>query len=220
MMSTRPSSPRHGGWCCPRGAYGGGALALALVCALAIAVTLHPGPLPGEVAYVRWFQTRGEPVPTLADVVRATTGTEAALVVAVVPGAWLVWRDRRAGLFAVAIAAATMLVLQPALKELIDRPRPAADVVEVRADHSSKSFPSGHSMSTTTVWGAAAGFAWYRGRRYLAGAALVPIGATFVASAVHGVHWPSDALAGTSLGAGAAAAIVSSVTRAVATPAR
>lgn len=188
-----------------------GATALACVVALAIVVVGHPEPLPGEVAYVRWLQDLGEPVPTLADVVRATTGTEAALLVALVPAGWLLWRDRRAGLLTVAIAAGTMLVVQPAVKELVDRPRPSAEVVEIRAEHSSKSFPSGHSMSTTTVWGAAAGVAWQRRRRGLAAAAAVPVVATFFASGVHGVHWPTDAIGGTLLGACAAGVIAGAV---------
>jgi membrane-associated phospholipid phosphatase len=70
------------------------------------------------------------------------------------------------------------------------------------------SFPAGHSMSTTTVWGALASVAWARGRRAVAVAAAAPIVFTLVASGVQGVHWPTDAIAGTSLGAVAAWLIV------------
>ena len=96
-------------------------------------------------------------------------------------------------------------------KELVDRSRLNATQVEVRADLSSKSFPSGHSLSTTTIWGAAAGLAWKRRRRTLAVAAFVPIVATGFASAVEGVHWPSDAIAGTLVGLIAAWAIVTTL---------
>jgi membrane-associated phospholipid phosphatase len=98
-------------------------------------------------------------------------------------------------------------------KELVDRPRPDATQVEVRAVHSSKSFPSGHSLSTTTVWGAAAALTWRQRRRLAAIGLAVPIVATGVASAVQGVHWPSDALAGTVVGGFAAAAIVRTLDR-------
>lgn len=179
-----------------------GALAVAAV--LAVVVMVHPGPLPGEVAYVRWWQDFGEPVPTIADVVRFTTGTAAALVVWLVPMLWLLVRGGRPGALAVAIALVTMLVAQPVLKEIVDRPRPTADVVDVRAEYESLSFPSGHSMSTTTTWGAAAGAAWVTGRRRLAIVAAVPVVLTFFASAIQGVHWPSDATGGTLLGAVAA----------------
>ena len=73
--------------------------------------------------------------------------------------------------------------------------------------HSSMSFPSGHSMSTTTVWAAAAVLAIGHGQRWLAGLLCLPIVLTAVASSVLGVHWPSDAVAGTLLGAAAAIAI-------------
>lgn len=183
----------------------------AIATALAIAVVVRPGPLPGELAIVGWLQSLGQPVPALTDVVRFTTGTEGALVVAAVPAGLLVRRCGRRGVVAVAIAAATMLVAQPVLKELVDRPRPSAELVDVRAEHTSMSFPSGHSMSTATVWGAAALVAAGRGRHGVAAALCVPIALTGVASSVQGVHWPSDAIAGTMLGGIAAIAIARTV---------
>lgn len=184
-----------------------------VVLVLTLAVLVHPGPLPGELGYLDWLQDLGEPVPTLADIVRATTGTEAALVVLIVPAVWVVWRYRVAGAIAVAIALASMLVVQPVMKEIVDRPRPSVEQVDVRAEHESMSFPSGHSLSTTTVWGGIAGFAWLHGRRGLAALAAVPIVLTFLSSGVQGVHWPSDALAGTLLGALAARAELASTIR-------
>ena len=65
-----------------------------------------------------------EPAPTVAEWVRLTTSTQATLVVGALPAWWLIRRYRRSGLIAVAIVAATMLVAQPVIKELIDRPRP------------------------------------------------------------------------------------------------
>ena len=65
------------------------AFAVLLAIGLGIAVIAHPGPLPGELGYVRWLQGLDEPVPTLADFVWLTTGTEAALVVAALPACWL-----------------------------------------------------------------------------------------------------------------------------------
>jgi membrane-associated phospholipid phosphatase len=185
--------------------------AVLVVIGLAVAVVTHPGPLPGELGYIRWLQDLDEPVPTLADVVRATTGTEAALIMAAVPAVWLLARRGWRGAIAVAIAAATMLVVQPAVKDIVDRPRPSPQLVDVRADTESMSFPSGHSMSSTTVWGAIAGAAWARRRRIVAIAAAVPIALTFFSSGVQGVHWPSDAIAGTLLGATAAWLIVPQV---------
>jgi membrane-associated phospholipid phosphatase len=188
------------------------AFAVVLAFGLGMAVVAHPEPLPGELGYVQWLQDLDEPVPTLADVVWATTGTEAALVVALVVAGWLLARrERRQAALFVAVAALTMLVVQPVVKEIVDRPRPSAQLVTVRAEVESMSFPSGHSMSTTTVWGAVAGAAWAHRRRELGVAPASPIVFTFIAAGVQGVHWPTDAIAGTLLGATAAWLIVRSV---------
>ena len=126
------------------------------------------------------------------------------MVAGAVPAVWLVRRRGRNGLTVVLIVLATMLVVQPVLKEAIDRPRPTPIEVEVRAEHSSMSFPSGHSMSTTVVWGTIGGGLLIADRRRLALVAALPIVLTFLSSGVQGVHWPTDALAGTLLGAVAA----------------
>jgi membrane-associated phospholipid phosphatase len=184
---------------------------------LALLVAAHPGPLPGEVGYVRGLQRLGEPVPTAAEAVWAATGTEPALVV--VAGVAAVWLLRRRGARhavgvagAVAVAATTMLLVQPAVKDVVDRPRPTSADVEVRAATTSETFPSGHVMSTTTVWGAAMIVAWRRCRRAVAVVVSVPIALTFVSSAVQGVHWPTDAVAGTLCGAAAAWSIAWCIT--------
>jgi membrane-associated phospholipid phosphatase len=186
-------------------------VAAGLLLLLTVIVVNHPEPLAGEIDYVLWLQRIGEPVPTIAEVVRATTGTEACvllLFVAVSAAMWRVPGLRTSLVRAALIAMVVMLVVQPVFKELVDRPRPTATQVEVRADHASKSFPSGHSMSTTTTFGAAAAAAWFRKRRLLAGLAAIPIVLTGFASGVQGVHWPTDVLAGTLAGAVAAWLIV------------
>jgi len=178
---------------------------------LTVVVVAHPGPLTGEIDYISWLQRLGEPVPTGAELVRATTGTEACVLLVIVTAAVAMWRvpGLHASLVrATMIAMIVMLVVQPVVKELVDRPRPTATQVEVRAEHTSKSFPSGHSLSSTTTWGVAAGLAWRRKRRRLAGLAALPIVLTGAASGVQGVHWPSDSVAGTLLGAVAAWSIV------------
>ena len=177
-----------------------GWIAVLSLVTLTIAVVVHPGPLPGEIPYVGWLQRLGEPVPSLAGFVRSTTGTEGSIVVGLIPGVWLVRRYGRAGLRAVLIALFALLVVQPLYKEVVDRPRPDATQVEVRAVHTSKSFPSGHSLGTTVVWGTLAAVAWQRRHRAVAVAAAVPIVATGFSSGVQGVHWPTDAIAGTLVG--------------------
>ena len=107
-------------------------------------------------------------------------------------------------MLAVSVCLVSMLLVQPLSKELVDRDRPSSAEVEVRAEHSSRSHPSGHSLSTATTWGAAALYASRLGRRRLAAALAMPIACTAVASGIHGVHWASDAVAGTIVGGAAA----------------
>jgi undecaprenyl-diphosphatase len=177
--------------------------------ALAIAVLVDAGPLPGDLAIVRWWQRRPEPVPTIAEWVRLVTSTEANLVVAFVPAVFVAVRCGRAGSVAIAITVVTMLVAQPALKLLFDRPRPSSDLVDVRAEHTSMSFPSGHSLSTMALWGAAALVLLGLRRPVAAAAACIPIVLTSQASLVQGLHWPSDSLAG--LAVGGISAVVAAV---------
>ncbi len=180
-------------------------IAFGALAALTVAVLIADGPLPGEIGFIRWLQGFGQPVPGFADVLRATTGTEGNLVIWAIPAVLLVRRFGRRGVRAVVVCLVAMLVVQPLAKIAVDRDRPVAEQVEVRAEHSSKAYPSGHSMSTTTAFGLAAALAWRSGRRRLAVAAAMPIACTGVASGIHGVHWVSDAVAGTIMGSAAAA---------------
>jgi membrane-associated phospholipid phosphatase len=182
-----------------------------LLAMLTVAVLADPGPLAGDLWLVRRAQQLGRPVPALASIVRVTTSTEACLVAAVPAAVWLARRHGRAVAPALAIALVWMLAVQPLSKELVDRPRPSEEQVDVRADYSSTSYPSGHSLSTTTTWGAASAYAWSRRRRRLAVVLALPVVCTAGSSTVQGVHWPSDALAGTIIGGVAAWLIVRSL---------
>jgi membrane-associated phospholipid phosphatase len=181
-----------------------GVAAAVLLAGLTVAVLVADGPLTGEVAYCRQWQRLGQPIPVLADVVRALTGTQANLLIGSVGAVWLIRRHGRRGAWAVVIVLSAMLVVQPVSKVLVDRDRPSVEQVEVRAEHTSRSYPSGHSLSTTAAWGTAALYAVRRGRRGWAVAFVAPIASTGVAGAVQGVHWVSDAIAGTIVGGAAA----------------
>ena len=182
--------------------------AAALAAALSLIVASHPGPFPGEVWVVDQSQRLPEPVPSTADFVRRTTGTLAAMIAMAPIAAWIAWRHRLAGALVIAVAILTMYAIQPGLKNVVDRPRPTNADVEVRAEWTSESFPSGHSLGTTAVWGFAAALALRRRRRDLAVVLALPIALTFASSSIQGVHWPSDALGGTLIGAVAARAML------------
>ena len=157
--------------------------------------------LPGDVWLTRQIQSAGVPGVTLSDAVRAITGTEVVLVAgAAFAVALFVLGWRRP---AIAFAAGLILLpfLQGGLKDLVDRPRPDPSLVAVHAGFSSESFPSGHVMSGTYLYGFALACAllapWPRAARFGAAAAIATLlvlnGAANVAV---GVHWPSDVAGG------------------------
>ncbi len=88
----------------------------------------------------------------------------------------------------------------------MDRPRPTADLVELRGTFSSPSFPSGHVMSATYFYGFLLYLALSLPLTSLARAALAAVAAAVLALTAPaniwlGVHWPSDALGGYAWGA-------------------
>ncbi len=175
-------------------------LLFGLSVALAVLAAQHDT-LPGDVGIATWAQGRAFPGEAFSDVVRAITTTEVVLGTGatVVLGLWLLGRRWEAVLLAIGLIA--LPLLQSGLKELVDRPRPAEPLVELRAGFSSPSFPSGHVMSPTYLYG----FLLYVSVR----AGLPPrlrlvtgIWSAFVLlfagppNVWLGVHWPSDVLGG------------------------
>ena len=173
---------------------------LAAAVTLAVFAALHDR-LPGDLDASRTVQDWPFPGEPFADVLRLLSGTEVivgiGLVLAVV--AWLAGRRRPA--LALAAGLGVMVLLQFLVKEIVDRPRPPTDLVDLRAGFSSPSFPSGHTMSPSYLYG------------FLATAALtsplptalrvgVAVGAALflllggLANVWLGVHWASDVIGG------------------------
>lgn len=110
---------------------------------------------------------------------------------------------RRAGLRGLAAVSFASFAASAVGKRLFPRRRPAAELLPVyrrmTRRPTSSSFPSGHSASAFAFAAAVA----MEHRR--AGAAVLPLAAAVGYSRVHtGVHWPSDVVAGTAIGIGAA----------------
>ena len=120
-----------------------------------------------------------------------------------VSGFLLLQRKGRAALFVLAAISGGML-LSTVLKLVFDRPRP--DLVPHGSFVYTSSFPSGHSMmSAATYLTLGALLARVQPRRtvkayllFLAALVTVAVG---VSRVYLGVHWPTDVLAGWSLGA-------------------
>lgn len=144
-------------------------------------------------------------VETLMRDVTALGGfTVLTLVTAAVAGALLIRRQPRSALFLVLCVAGGQLVSRLA-KLGFDRPRP--DLVPHGTEVLSASFPSGHSMMAAVVWLTLAAMLarsepQRRMKAYLVALAALVVVAVGVSRVYLGVHWPSDVLAGWTLGAG------------------
>lgn len=116
---------------------------------------------------------------------------------------WLL--GRRAAMLYLLAAVLGGQAISSALKTAFDRPRPEFFPHGVQ-EHTA-SFPSGHSMlSTVALLTLAAMLARHQPRKrlrmYLVAVAVLISLAVGVSRVYLGVHWPSDVLAGWSLGAG------------------
>ncbi len=171
-----------------------------LALALSVVVGADGDPLRGDLRVTRWAQD----LPAFHTVARAFRwgmGTEGVLLggAVVALGLWLAkWRHEAAALVVALIA---LRIMQPVIKSMVGRERPAEDLVERRAGFSSESFPSGHMMSAFVLCGMLAVVAWRlplpRGVKVGVTAVLAVVVALNGTSSVYmGVHWPSDVLGG------------------------
>lgn len=140
-------------------------------------------------------------------------GGPGVVVVALALVVFLFVRDERrtAAIFAVGIVVAQLLDML--LKELFDRVRPA---LWLHQRVLGESFPSGHALAATVIYGLVA---WTLARRYPRYAAPIGVVAAVVVVAIAlsrlvlGVHWPTDVVAGVAIGYLCLSALVALTTR-------
>ena len=178
---------------------------LALSIALSTLASIHDT-LPGDAGTASWLQGLPFPGESLADTVRSITSTEVVLAGGGALALLLWLRGYRLEALVFAAALIVLPLLQAGIKEIVDRPRPTADLVELRATFSSPSFPAGHVMSATYFYGFLLYLALSLPLPSLARAALAAVAAAVLALTAPaniwlGVHWPSDALGGYAWGA-------------------
>ena len=104
-----------------------------------------------------------------------------------------------------AFAAAGSAGLWFAIVPLIDRPRPSPDMVRVAMELHTGSFPSGHVLNLTAIFGfliflviATVGHTLLR--RVLTALLAIPVLTIGLARVYDGAHWPSDVLGGYVIG--------------------
>lgn len=177
--------------------------ALTAALLLTVAVALGETPWPGELRTVREIQTWAFPGQALSDAIRALTTTTLVVLLGTLLSVGLyVSGHRREAL----VLLALMFVLpfmQAGLKNLIDRPRPTAELVDIRAEFTSESYPAGHVMSPTVLYGYVIWLCWVHRRSWprVISMASVPVCAAIIAltglvNLWLGVHWPADVLGG------------------------
>ncbi len=177
-------------------------LAVVLSAGVALAVlAAGSGPLPGDLAATRAVQDWPFPGEPFADLLRLFSGTELVLALGAVLAiaAWLQGRRRLALAFATGLVV--MALLQFGVKEIVDRPRPSPNLVDLRAGFTSPGFPSGHTMSPTYLYGflalvvcASALPAGIRMAVVAVVVAFLTLGG--LANVYLGVHWASDVVGG------------------------
>ena len=167
---------------------------------LAILAAGH-GPLPGDLSAMSTVQAWPFPGEPFSDALRILSGTELVVAAGIVLAlaAWLAGRRRPAIAFATGLAL--VVLLQFLLKELVDRPRPPPELVDLRAGFTSLSFPSGHTMSATYLYGFLAAAALASPLRAGVRATVAIVVVLFLvlgglANVFLGVHWPSDVVGG------------------------
>lgn len=156
-----------------------------------IALALDPSAAPPTVTCALWLLT------VAADPGAMTAFTVLAVTLLSVRG-----RARPAMVLAAAMALSTGAA--QAIKALVARPRPPVSPLIAFPD--TMSFPSGHTVAATVLFGCLAVFLVRSGApratRVAGAIGLVSIAVLVGASRVWlGVHWPTDVLAGWALGA-------------------
>jgi len=137
----------------------------------------------------------------VSNLVREITTTEADIVVGVALALllWVTGSRRHAIAFCVLLIA--LPLVQHELKVLVDRDRPPYNPDDLWSQPSSLSFPSGHVMSATVVYGWLAYCAlsqpWPGPARWAAGiVAATALLMTSLSSVYLAVHWPTDVVGG------------------------
>lgn len=184
-----------------------GVMLLAAGIALSLIVAGNPGPLEGDEPLADGVQALPG-LEGLSEAVRALTTTQVVLVLGAAVVAWLWTVGMRGRAFAIGVCLLVLPFAQAGIKEVVDRPRPSEELVDVRAGWTSESYPSGHVMGGTLLYGyLALSRGWLERlprrewRNIVRLIAVAVLGFNLFANVYMGVHWPSDVVGGALFGA-------------------
>ena len=158
-----------------------------------------------EVEATRWLQASSP--SALRAVAEFMTFAGRSPVSTLIPAVAIMalWLSGRRRLSAFLALAALARGLSPLVKELVDRPRPSDSLVNVVYQLGDPSFPSGHVLGATLLYGFLIYCAEFcipqrRLRRLVQSALVLVIGLMGYARVQLGAHWPTDVLGGYALG--------------------
>ena len=166
-----------------------------LVAAIVLPLAYFTPHLPGDPAIARFVQRLGIGPTPAAWITSAATRPSIYVVFAI--GLTLAtWRGRLRGLVATALLMLLWWYGGEPLKDLISRPRPTSQYVEVVRASSGYSFPSTFATAWFSAWLPVAVYAW-RTRQQQGGLVLAIVASLLIAAGMWarvrmGAHWPSD----------------------------
>jgi undecaprenyl-diphosphatase len=157
-----------------------------------------------DVAILRWLHEHQSPMLTALMVEMTYLGTGTVVMMVVIVVALFLWHTEHKHSARLLLAATVgNILLNGALKLVYHRPRPSVFAWQTTAV--SSSFPSGHAMSATVVYGTVAYLVMrlqkhHWSRMLTLGAAIILILLICLTRLYLGVHYPSDVIGGIVVG--------------------
>jgi len=165
-------------------------------------VAAHFLPLfPGDLHLTLWVQSAmNDPLTWVMRIVSFFFGGPGSILTVIVIGGIVWWRVGRWEGLMIPLGSAANL-LNYLIKYAVDRPRPAAPLVEMLAHEQYSSFPSGHAFFTIIILGLLTYFIvpelhkvyW---RRLFLACSIITIILLGLSRVYLGAHWPSDIVGG------------------------
>lgn len=179
--------------------------AIASVVFLAVASQLEPGPIGVDAPILQAVESARQPRITRTMVFITNLGGSAGTATITLLAVTVLLFARHARLAAfVVVANLGSLFLVRTLKATFSRPRPTPDVVMSLSDPQSLSFPSGHALSAMVLYVsivlAATEIGNQRVVRITTFLAIIAIPSIGFSRVYLGVHFPTDVLAGWTIG--------------------